>query len=98
MTFRQCRVCAVDEAADLIDHALVEACIEPAVDAGVPLLAGYQCTYIICVLRKEGSPFDRMFRFIYRYLEGTDEAFAGVVVGVVVERLEGSELRDELLV
>ena len=44
---------AVDEAADLVDHAFFDAGVKTAVDAGVPFFTAYQCSDVICVLRQE---------------------------------------------
>ena len=49
---RECRVGAVDQSADFLDHAFLNSGVEPAVDSGVPFVAGHQCADVICVLRQ----------------------------------------------
>ena len=67
---------AVEEPADLLDHPFFDSGVEASVDSGVAFLAGYQCTYIICILRKEGCALHRVFGFIDCDFECTDQALA----------------------
>ena len=88
----QRRMCPVDQAFDLFYHTFFQACIKALVDLGVTDFSRYQCTYIICVLREKACALYGMFGFIYGYLQGTDQAFAGVIVSAVMERLERRQL------
>ena len=94
----QCRVAAVQQTADFLHHSFFQTRRQPAVNPGVSFLTGYQSAYVVCVLGEVCCTLNGVFRFVNRYFKCTDKAFAGVIVGGVVERFQAGELLDKLLV
>ena len=92
------RMCSVDQPADFFHHSFFQSRIQAFVDLGVSHFAADEGADVVGVLRKVCCALYRMFRFIYRYFQGTDEALAGVVVCVVVKRFQCGESADEFFV
>ena len=92
----ECRVCTFQQAFDLFHHSFFQTGVQTTVNSGVSLVAAHQGTYVICILRQECRPVHRMLRFVYGNLQSTDQTFAGVVVGAVVQGFQTFQLPDEL--
>ena len=88
VVWSQCRMRAVDQSSDFFYHSFFQSGIQASVDTGISFVSAYQGTYVICVLRQEGGALYRMFSFVYRYFKCSDQPFARVVVGRVVEGLQ----------
>ena len=90
------RVCTFHQTSDLFHHSFFQTGVQAAVYAGVSLIAAHQGTDVIRILRQECRPVHRMPCFVYGNLQRTDQTFAGVVVGAVVQGFQTFQLSDEL--
>ena len=79
---------SVNQPFDLLYHTFFESGIQALVNLCISDFSAYQGAYVVSVFRKIARALDRMFGFVYRDLQSADEALAGVVVGVVVQRLQ----------
>ena len=89
---------AVDQSANLLYHAFFQPGVQSGVDLGVADFACNEGSDVVGVLRKVAGAVYRMLCLENRDFKSTDETLAGVVVCVVVERLERSQLCYEFLI
>ena len=94
----QRRMGSVNQPFDLLYHTFFESGIQALVNLCISDFSAYQGAYVVSVFRKIARALDRMFGFVNRYLQSADEALAGVVVGVVVQRLQRGQLCNQLFI